>query len=253
MASGEARNIPQARPGHKPRRATTGACSLGRLIDVPPSDSRKPTTDLRRPRQDAAGNKLPDPNEELAFFEQEIAELKVAFEQFFMGIERKSPQRRRDAFAERMRKLKASGQLRNTALKFRMDQLFTRFQTYDRMWTRTIQEMEAGTYRRDVLKLKRKQDALAQPKPRATTKAAAPPEPASPPPLSEGQLRQLFDTYVMARKRTNESVAGVTFEGLSSTLRKQVPELMKKHEAKAIDFKVVIKDGKALLKAVPRK
>src|SRR5690606_29299837 len=160
------------------------------------------------------------PNAEFAFFEQELAELKVVFEQFFMGIERKSPQRRRDALAERMRKLKTSGQLRNTALKFRMEQLFTRFQTYDRTWTRTIEEMEAGTYRRDVARLKRKQEVREPPKPQASARAA---EPAAPPPLSDGQLRQLFDTYVMARKRTNESTAGVTFEGLSSTLRRQVP------------------------------
>ena len=49
------------------------------------------------------------------------------------------------------------------------------------------------------------------------------------------------------------ATTGISYESLSSTLRKQVPELLNKYECKAIDFKVVIKGGKALLKAVPRK
>ena len=76
---------------------------------------------------------------------------------------------------------------------------------------------------------------------------------AAPSALSDGQLRALYDAYMGARQRTNEAPNGLTLEALSSNLRRQVPELMSKHGAKAIDFKVVIKNGRALLKAVPRK
>jgi hypothetical protein len=31
-----------------------------------------------------------------------------------------------------------------------------------------------------------------------------------------------------------------------------VPTLLEKHKASSVDFKVVIKDGKAVLKAIPR-
>ena len=38
---------------------------------------------------------------------------------------------------------------------------------------------------------------------------------------------------------------------MATRIRAQVPELMQKHKAKNIEFKVVIKGGKAILKAVP--
>ena len=43
----------------------------------------------------------------------------------------------------------------------------------------------------------------------------------------------------------------MSFESLASRIRAQVPELMQKHKARTIEFKVVIKGGKAILKAVP--
>jgi hypothetical protein len=44
----------------------------------------------------------------------------------------------------------------------------------------------------------------------------------------------------------------MSFDSVAASLRKQVPELMKQHNAKSVEFKVVIKDGKAVLKAVPK-
>jgi hypothetical protein len=44
----------------------------------------------------------------------------------------------------------------------------------------------------------------------------------------------------------------MSYDSIAASLRKQVPELMKQHGAKAVEFKVVIKDGKAVLKAVPK-
>lgn len=212
---------------------------------MPSNDPKSTPPPARGSRTNAADKLDTDSNEELSAFEDEIVALKIAFEQFFMGIERKSPERRSAQLGEQMRRLKNSGRIRSTVAKFRMQQILTRFQTYERMWKRTLQEMEAGTYRRDVLRMKRKQ----------AIQAPIPPKPKSSPKqnLSEAQIRQIFDTYVVARKRTNESTAGVTFDGMAATLRKQVPQLMKKHDASAIDFKVVIKDGKAVLKAIPRK
>ena len=65
-------------------------------------------------------------------------------------------------------------------------------------------------------------------------------------------MRAIYDAYVSAKRRCNESTTGITYDNLAATLRKQAPSLMQKHNASAIDFKVVIKGGKAVLKAVPR-
>ncbi len=44
----------------------------------------------------------------------------------------------------------------------------------------------------------------------------------------------------------------MTFDSVASRIRAQVPELMQKHKVKNIEFKVVIKGGKAVLKVVPQ-
>ncbi|HEY6105272.1 MAG TPA: MXAN_5187 C-terminal domain-containing protein [Anaeromyxobacteraceae bacterium] len=70
--------------------------------------------------------------------------------------------------------------------------------------------------------------------------------------LGEAQMRALYDAYVVAKKRCNEDTSRITFDSVAKSVNKQIPELLIKLQAKAVDFKVVIKDGKAMLKAVPR-
>jgi hypothetical protein len=79
--------------------------------------------------------------------------------------------------------------------------------------------------------------------------AAAGPRPGG---LAEPQMRALYDAYLTAKKRCNEDTSRLTFDAVAKSVNKQIPELMTKFQAKAVDFKVVIKDGKAMLKAVPR-
>ena len=56
--------------------------------------------------------------------------------------------------------------------------------------------------------------------------AAAPAREAESPALSDGQVRALYDTYMMARQRTNEPTSGITYDALASTLRRQVPAVL---------------------------
>jgi hypothetical protein len=101
----------------------------------------------------------------------------------------------------------------------------------------------------------------ATPGPRAQARGPGAP-PATPAPgkpaarpgggLGEAQMRALYDAYLVAKKRCNEDTSSLTFDGMTKSVNKQIPELMTRFQAKAVDFKVVIKDGKAVLKAVPR-
>jgi hypothetical protein len=83
-------------------------------------------------------------------------------------------------------------------------------------------------------------------------RGAPPPAPAGGAFLQEEKLRAVYDAYVGAKKRCRESTDGLSFESVSASLRKQVPGLLAAHNATAVDFKVVIKGGKAVLKAIPR-
>jgi hypothetical protein len=71
-------------------------------------------------------------------------------------------------------------------------------------------------------------------------------------PLPDQRLRQIYAKYVEAKRSSNESTAGVTYEKLAETLRAQAQRLKATHPAKSVDYDVVIKDGKALLKPVLR-
>ncbi len=88
--------------------------------------------------------------------------------------------------------------------------------------------------------------------PAPSTPAARSPAPATDGALPEQRLRQIYAKYVEAKRSTNESTAGVTYEKLAETLRAQASRLKASHPAKSVDYDVVIKDGKTLLKPVLR-
>jgi hypothetical protein len=231
--------------------------------------------------------------------------LKVTYEQFFLGLTRHPPRRDHDVLRSAIVQMRGST-VRNGTVRFRVGSLYNRLLAYERLWERTIREIEDGTYRRDLFKakLRRKgeaaevkeaadrlekitarvgaaaasaaEEARESPEKLPAREAAPPgevpsagpssreasaprlPRPAPPRnaapahPLSDDRVRAIYDAYVSARRRCKESTQGITYENVAATLRKQMPALMLKHNASAIDFKVVIKGGKAVLKAVPR-
>lgn len=182
--------------------------------------------------------------EEIGELEESLTNLQVLYEKYFLGIDRRPPENERKRVSTRLRELR-NAMIRNTALKFRINTLFARLISFERMWDRTLREIEEGTYKRDVFKAKLH---MQRDKPAAPAKAAAPPEA---PQISDDNLRRLYDTYMVARKRCGETTDGISFESVASRIRAQVPQLMEKHKAKNIEFKVVIKGGKAVLKAIP--
>ena len=97
-----------------------------------------------KPKQDALGNKILDPEEELRLIEREMQEVKIAFDQFFLGFERKSPMRRRDVLGERIRKFRSHLDPKAPAgFRFRLEQAQSKFAAYDRIWTRNLNDKEA--------------------------------------------------------------------------------------------------------------
>ena len=192
------------------------------------------------------GTQLPQEKyaEELKELDEAIQNLQVLYEKYFVGIDRRPPEQERKRVSQKAREMRSST-IANTGLKFKINTLFAKLLSFERMWDRTMREIEEGTYKRDVFKASRRQ------KDREAGGPAAAPARNHAPEVSEANLRRLYDTYLVARKRCGESTAGMTFDAVASRIRAQVPELMQKHKAKNIEFKVVIKGGKAVLKAVP--
>ncbi|HEY1098242.1 MAG TPA: MXAN_5187 C-terminal domain-containing protein [Myxococcota bacterium] len=231
------------------------------------------------------------------------------FDQFFLGLSKRPPTTSQAQLAGVFRKLKEE-ELKewNTQDKFRFNQIHARFVTLERIWARTLKQIEDGTYKRDKAKLARKREAEAEaaqnartlqpddeapqrqrggpidldpldaidvdmdgfdfdePKPAPRPVPKPVPRPVAPAPapismsgaaindlggMSDAKLQQLHKVYVDAKKRTGES-STLTLEALRAQVAKQVPTIRAKHNCEGVDFKVVLKDGKAMLKAIPK-
>jgi len=86
----------------------------------------------------------------------------------------------------------------------------------------------------------------AEPKPAEPKRPVDQPAPTRSDALPEARVRALHQAYVDARKQTNASA--VSFEKLERSLRETEAKLKSTHQGRTVDFDVVIKDGKAILK-----
>lgn len=68
--------------------------------------------------------------------------------------------------------------------------------------------------------------------------------------LNDTRIRDIYNRYVEARRKCNESTAAITYDGLARSLRDSVPKLQQKHGGRVVDFEVVVKDGRTVLKPV---
>jgi hypothetical protein len=319
-----------------------------------------------------------------------IDRLKVLYEQYFMGIQKQAPSHLHNDAERRLRDV-AQLQIRNTALRYRFATLQQKFGAYNTYWKRTLRDIEAGRYLRNLSKLrrqaqltgealpeeimaampKRMRDAIerdranalaeaqrrklvtepvdsdsqpavirapapppeARPRaksittdpftnvgeddiaaalssladealaaidePRARTPraghdtipsppprmppAAAPPSPpprVPPPPprtspaaapprpppgarpsgpststssgMSDAAARALYAKYMKAREVVGDRNDGMTFEKLVRTVESQGPKILQQHKASAVEWNVVIRDNKVVLKAKPK-
>jgi hypothetical protein len=303
--------------------------------------SRERTSSVKLGSAEQAGK-------ECVAIEGDLMELAAAYEQYFLGMERRPPSIKHTDLKRRM------GALRNTfvnstPVKFRIQNLQQRVTTFERLWERTLMEIENGTYKRDLFKARRHNeqrkrpgtgakksdglddlhidedldlsdldsddgdlegamaaasasvekpkvsagstplptiaplvptvaarggrstasptpsplpsgsrpavaDAKVPPRPAATTGAPSKPLPpvGSEGGLNEQKIKAIYDAYLMAKRRCGEDTSKLSLSSVATTLRSQVPTLMKQHNAKSVEFKVVIKDGKAVLRALPK-
>jgi hypothetical protein len=244
----------------------------------------------------AAPTKASTPDKEIAGevdgVEKDIHELRATYELFYMGVEKLEPLTQRNILKAKLRRWQEM-RPRNTALKFKVQQLKARLVSLENYWERTNRQREAGTYRRDKTRAARREAEeirdqiqrertenprqatvlgaqapgvngqmmgsaeLKPPASRAATSAqsgasrGSRPSANSAEDLTDPKLRRLYQTYMGARRRCGEAT-DLRYEDMASSLRKQVPRLMNQTGAGSVEFKVVIRKGKAVLKALPK-
>jgi hypothetical protein len=281
--------------------------------------------------------------------EVQLSRIKHLYEQWFQGIERIEPQIPRKQFDRALHELRKEIP-RNTALRFRFQTLIQRYTTLQTYWRRVGRQIEEGTYRRDLLRARRRREAARvereeqrlrrssnpleldpnddvdvdqliadasdrmddllsapnpsprfasldldepekttdPPMPKARPEAAPQPEsvaarfgkphsrrPAQqretsnptitpsrrvPPSIAtrskgpgEARMRQIYESYIEAKRINNERTDKIDYEMVAKSLKKMVPKLDRKHKGKRVDFKVVVKNGKVGIKPVVKK
>lgn len=178
-----------------------------------------------------------------------LEELKAAYEQYFLGMERQRPVGAHERLRQRFHQLQSTFN-RTTSVRFRVQSLASKFLTYERLWQRTLQQIESGSYKRDLFKARRhwqerQRKSAGEPAPPAAEAPARREE------LSEAKLRAIYGAYLEAKKRCGEDVSKLSFDSVAAKLRSQVPQILEKHQAGGVEFKVSIKEGKAVLRVVP--
>lgn len=77
------------------------------------------------------------------------------------------------------------------------------------------------------------------------------PDPAKGGALDRANVERLASKLTEARKQTNENTP-VAIDALAKKLAATAAELQKKHVGRRIDFDVIVKDGRAILKPIVR-
>jgi len=269
--------------------------------------------------------------------EVQLSRIKHLYEQWFQGLERIEPQIARKQFDRLLHELRKQ-QPRNTGLRFRFQTLIQRYTTLQTYWKRIGRQIEEGTYRRDLLRARRRREAAREqraqdrqrrssspieldpndepdmdrlvadasdrmdqllkapdpsskaatldldessgtsssgpvmarfgkpksrrpiPTAREESNSAITPSRRAPPPIAtrskgpgEARMRQIYESYVEAKRNNHERTDKIDYETVAKSLKKMVPKLDRKHKGKHIDFQVVVKDGRVGIKPVVKK
>ena len=176
--------------------------------------------------------------EDLQILDAKVKQLKLEYEQYFMGQRPREPTILRADVQKQIARY-SNEPIKNTALRFKFSSLFSRFMVFKRQWDNNLRKIEAGTYERHVFKADLHENARTT----SPTRTASGPRPQS--------GRGLFESYMDAAKSCGQNVASLTPQKLQAVISKQETAIRKKYGCERVNFRVVVKDGRVKLKASP--
>ncbi len=178
-------------------------------------------------------------SEDMKLLEVRLKQLKIQYEQYFLGSRPTEPQHMR-AEVQKIVTFWSGEPIPNTAMRFRFNTICSRFFTMRRQWGDTIRKIESGTYERHVFKANLHEREREQRQRRGVRD-----EPEAP-----SGARDVYQELVDARLACGQDVKGMTREKVTQLLRKQEAQIREQHGVGKLQFRVVVEGGKAKLKAV---
>ena len=205
--------------------------------------------------------------EDLSLLDRKLAELKVQYEQYFLGLAKTEPLPLRAEVQNLIRRW--NGQhITNTMHKFRYQTLVGRYSSFAGHWNRCVRELEEGTFKRDLFRVTLHEQERREREERrkkllgkiAAREGAGPGEAASPasaPPSSAagrapaGTTESLYHEVLAARAASGQKDPEPTRDGFEKLVAAQRAEIRKRYDCSDVTFKVKVENGKVKLVARP--
>jgi hypothetical protein len=169
---------------------------------------------------------------ELELLDRKLNQLKLAYDQYFLGSRPREPVLLRDEVRKAVVLYSNEG-IQNTALRFKFGSICSRYQAFRRRWTDTLRKIEEGSYERHQFKANLRRDN-------------SPSEPAQRPPQDRSEI---YAAYLEARRACGQDVTNLTPAKLDAVLDKQEAALRKRFSDSRVRFRILVEDGQAKIKA----
>lgn len=170
--------------------------------------------------------------------EKELKELEIAYEQYFLGIEKRAPELQRHKLTLRMRKL-VTHYIPQTDLRYRLNGITSRFNSYCGYWDRVQRQIDEGKYERHTARIQRRGESQLKDARESVSEPVADPV--------DTLYAQLVDAHQSCQMRppNRDQVAGF--------LAKQTEAIKERFGDRDVDFFVVTEAGKPKIKVRPKR
>jgi hypothetical protein len=171
--------------------------------------------------------------------EQDIHKLKIAYDQYFAGSERRPPDKLAEKVAKEVRAM-TSMTISNTAQRFKSQQVISRYNSYLPFWQRNLRELEEGRRPRRVI---RGGPSTAQKTPEGVFEVSTGAQ-------ERGEMEKLFSALSREYQKVGNG-KGPDMVKLREALNQQTKSIREKYGVEKVAFRVVSEEGKVKIKAAP--
>lgn len=176
-------------------------------------------------------------SKELKKLQGMIEELRLDYEQYFLGITPFRPDKLHGEVKRLIRKIRMAP-FKRQAQKYKQLTLESRFQTYNDYWQRIIRQKEEGTYSKDVFKANLRERHALEDQEAETEKGAV-----------SRNMQALFNSYKRALEQQTGRKQELDLKAFRKSILKRAKAYRQKYGDKKLSFKVVVKKGKVSIKA----
>jgi len=177
-----------------------------------------------------------DVEEDLRVLDTKIKQLRLDYEQYFLGSRPREPQLLRGE-VQKMVSYYANVGIKNTGHRFRFNTLQARLFSLRRHWDTVLRKIEDGSYERHLFR------ANLHDRDRKGAGTASRREPTREP--------DLFEQFVAARRACGQDAKGMDRATLDALVEKQRQAVRDRYRCKDVHFRVVVEEGRVKVKATP--